>query len=175
MVLLARNSAHEFCQTLYPSVTTSAREPSGPTKKHMYSVPPLIIQSHLNDFDGRIEITNHSLDGGMKTEGRAYQIKERWRMAQLDALEVPALLKLAAVLQPADAQPIVKPLHGQIDLLMHFQFDHSQAPATRHPQNVNDAPVSRGKCRNLWIDAFGHKFRINSRNVPQEKTLKPAL
>src|SRR5579859_2062915 len=92
-----RVHAHQICQTHSRRAATSARGSNGPAKKHLKSFPPLIVQSHLDNFDGGIEIADHTLDGGMKTEGGAHQIKERWRMAQLNALKVPALLKLAAI------------------------------------------------------------------------------
>ena len=50
-------------------------------------------------------------------------------------------LELAAVLEPLDAEPIIQPLHGQVDFLMNLQLDHGQAALPSRAQNVDHSAI----------------------------------
>src|SRR5207245_1313981 len=73
------------------------------------------------------------------------EIEKWWRGREFDSAEITGFFELVALLQPLDPQPIIQPLQGQVNLLMHLKFDHREPVAgtgsawTRDAQDVDHA------------------------------------
>ena len=98
-----------------------------PPEEYFDILSPAVVDSHLHDADGRIQVSEHLPRGGVKAKGGGNQINQRRRVGELDAWEIAEFLKLAALLQPLDAQPIVQALERKVNILLHLQLQHGQA------------------------------------------------
>jgi hypothetical protein len=76
---------------------------------------------------------------------------------------------------PANAWPIVHRLHHKLGILGSFQFQRRELAVTRHPQRVDDAPVTRGRRGNLHVDLPGVEACIDSGGIGGDQRLKPLL
>jgi hypothetical protein len=66
-----------------------------PPKEDLDILPPAIIDSHLNDANGWVQISEHSSGGGMEAKGGGNQINQRRRVGEFNPREIAAGALLA--------------------------------------------------------------------------------
>src|SRR5262249_47053506 len=101
--------------------SASVVQPTG--KQNTYRFPHAIVQTHLNDFNARIQVAHHPSKGRMKAESWADDIEQRRAVGDVHTREITEFAELTMVIQPLDTQPVVQALHQQIDLLLQLKFD----------------------------------------------------
>ena len=111
----------------------------------------------------------------MEAEGGGNQINQRGRIGEFDPREIAELLKLATLLQPLDAQPVVETLERKVYILLYFQLQHGKATASRCQQNIDYSPSHPRKCRDLRIDTGVQESRVKLCDIPHDHTFEPAL
>ena len=60
---------------------------------------------------------------------------------------------------PADAQPIVQALQGEMQVLIGFEFQHRQTAVAGHREQVEHAAIAGLKSRYLGVNVRGVKLR----------------
>jgi hypothetical protein len=84
---------------------------------HAQSPAPAFGKAHARDLKFRREIFQTIIRCRMESQGGRNEIDERRRLLQSDPLKITIALDFAALQVPANAQPIVRCLQRQMDVL----------------------------------------------------------
>src|SRR6267143_5646817 len=89
---------------------------------------------------------------GVESQRGRHEIDERRRLLQSDPLKIAVASDLSALQLPANAQPIVRSLQRQMDVLAGLQFNDRQPAGTSHGEEVENAVFAPGIGKNLSVD-----------------------
>src|ERR1700682_710912 len=103
------------------------------------------------------------------------EIDERRSLLQSDPLKIAVASDLSALQLPANAQPIVRSLQRQMDVLAGLQFNDRQSAGTSHGEEVENAVFAPGIGKNLSVDESLIEHGIDTRDVLANNGFQPAL
>lgn len=112
---------------------------------------------------------------GMESQRRRHQIDERRRLLQRDPWEISIAGDFSAYQLPANAEPIVRCLQRQMNVLAGFQFNDRQPSGARHGEEVENAVFASGIGKNLRVDESLVEHGIHARHVFSYDGFQPAL
>src|SRR5260370_7475991 len=72
-----------------------------------------------------------------------------------------------------NAQPIIRSLQGQVDVLIHFQFDDREPPGASDGKQIENAMFAPGVCKNLGINELFIEDGVDAGDVLTNKAFQP--
>src|SRR5260370_37196779 len=111
----------------------------------------------------------------MESQRRRHQIDKRRSPLQSDPWKIAVASDLSALQLPANAQPIVRCLKRQMDVLASFQFNDRQPAGTSHGEEVENPVATPGIGKNLSVDESLIEHGIDARDVLANNGFQPAL
>src|SRR3569833_1383977 len=144
--------------------------------------PALILFFELPLYLWR-EVTELLLCRGMFTERRSYQIQPRSLCREPHPTKVPVALELAQPVScidglhvvPAYANPVVQPLHCQLQVFVSLQLNDRKPSIASHAEQIEHAAVGSCKCRHLGVHVRRIQPLDDNRQLTAEHTFQPAL
>src|ERR1700682_4844937 len=103
------------------------------------------------------------------------EIDERRSLLQSDPLKIAVASDLSALQLPANAQPIVRSLQRQMDVLAGLQFNDRQSAGTSHGEEVENAVLRPGIGKHMSVDESLIEHGIDARDVLANNGFQPAL
>src|SRR5438132_1610747 len=111
----------------------------------------------------------------MKAQCWSDQVHQRGNALQLDSAEISVAWKIALLLVPADAQPVVGRLKWQMYVLGGFQLENCQTPIPRDCQHIQNSTLTAAVCKYLRVRIPRIPGRINARDVLGDDRFQPAF
>ncbi len=111
----------------------------------------------------------------MESQRGGHEIDDRRSLLQCDPLKITIASDRSALQLPANAQPIVRGLQRQMDVLAGLQFNDRQPAGTRHGEEVENAVFASDIGKNLSVDESPIEHRIDARDVLANNGFQPAL
>src|SRR5271170_1500596 len=109
----------------------------------------------------------------METQLRGDQVYERRHPLQFDAGEISVARKIALLQMTPDAQPIVRRLQRQMNMLGRFQLENRQAAFARNRKHVEDAMLAAAIGEDLRVDKMRIERGVDARYLFANQGLEP--
>src|SRR5260370_5120360 len=103
------------------------------------------------------------------------EINNRCSLLQFNSGKIAIARDFSALQLSANAQPIVRCLQRQMQVLAGLQFNDRQPPGTRYGEEVEDAVFVAGIGKNLSVNKPLIEHGINARDVLANDGFQPAL
>src|SRR6266849_57459 len=111
----------------------------------------------------------------MESQRRRHEIDKRGSLLQFNPRKIAVACDLAALQLSTHAQPIIRSLQRQMNVLAGFQLNDRQPAATRHREQVENAVLAPGIGQNLRVDEPLIEQGIDARYVLANEGFQPAL
>src|SRR6266849_5941023 len=111
----------------------------------------------------------------MESQRRRHEIDKRGSLLQFNPRKIAVACDLAALQLSTHAQPIIRSLQRQMDVLAGFQFNDRQPAGTRHREQVENSVLAPGIGKNLRVDEPLIEQGIDARDVLANEGFQPAL
>src|SRR5260370_1884956 len=111
----------------------------------------------------------------MESQRRRHQIDKRRSLLQSASWKIAVASDLSALQLPANAQPIIRSLQRQMDVLTGLQFNDGQPSGTRHGDEIENAVFASRIGKNLRGDESLIEHAIDARDVLAGNEFQPAL
>src|SRR6266404_6156312 len=103
------------------------------------------------------------------------QKQQRRLRRKLRAWKISVLLKLASLMMPQNARPIVQSLQWEMDIFVCFQLQNGKASSASAGEDINHRSVAGGKRRDLRVDVRWIQPRVDRSYSFEDQRLQPAL
>jgi len=111
----------------------------------------------------------------MESQRRRHKINERRSLLQSNAWKITIASDLPTLQLAANAQPIVRGLQRQMNVLAGLQFDNRQPSGACHGEEVENAVFAPGIGKHLRIDKSLIEHGIDACDVFANHGFQPAL
>jgi hypothetical protein len=142
---------------------------------HGQPAMPAFGQAHAHNLKFRAEIIQEIVRCRMKSQCRRNKIDERRSLLQGNPWKITVASNLSALQLPSNAQPIVRNLQRQMNVLAGLQFYNAKPSGTRHGQEIENTVFSAGIGKNLSVDVSLVQYGIDARDVLTNNRVQPAL
>src|SRR3954471_6856074 len=105
----------------------------------------------------------------MHPQGRRNKIQKRRLVRKFLPDKIGEVLKLAALMVPLDARPIVESLKRQMNVLVGFELENRKPAALSDGENVDHCTVRGGECRHLRVDKCRVERRVDGTHVADDE------
>src|SRR5713226_3137159 len=142
---------------------------------HAQPAAPAFRKPHAHDLKFRREAIQEMVRCRMESQRRRDEIN-KWRsLLQGDSWEIAIASDLSALQLPANAQPVIRSLKRQVNVLAGLQFNDRQLSQSRHGEEVENAVFAARIGKNLSVDESLVEHGVDARNVLAHNGFQPAL
>src|SRR4029077_6508442 len=142
---------------------------------HTQAASPAFGEAHAHDLKFRGEIIQEIVRCRMESQCRRHKIDERRGLLQNYSLKITLASDLTALQLPSHAQPIVRGLQWQMNVLTGLQFKSRKPSRAGYSQHIENAMFSAGIGKNLSVDVSLIEHCIDARDVLANNGIQPTL
>ena len=148
---------------------------------------PAFVEGDERPGDLRAEVAEDDLGGGVDAQGGGDEIEARRLRGEAVGGEVAVGLKLAEAglgvgglgVVPADAEPVVEALEGELGVLFGLELEDGEAAGVVEGEQVEEGAVEAAggglEGGDLGVDGLGEQVRVEQGQVAAEAVFEPAL